>query len=126
MIDRLDYLVLTVQNLEATIVFYTRALGMKEVTLGSGRKALQFGQQKINLHTIKQPFEPKASHPTSGSADLCFITTVSVGKVIEQWKTIGVKVVEGPVTRTGALGPILSVYCRDPDGNLIEIANDVR
>ncbi len=122
-IDRLDHLVLTVRDNGATCAFYSRVLGMRMVTFGDGRKALAFGAQKINLHEQGKEFEPKASSPTPGSADLCFITRTPLPEVIEHLRSHGVAIVEGPVERTGATGAILSVYLRDPDGNLIELSN---
>ncbi|MEC1549872.1 VOC family protein [Bacillus rugosus] len=122
MIKRLDHLVLTVQNLQETINFYTSVLGMEEETFGAGRKALRFGNQKINLHEAGHEFEPKANHPLPGSADLCLITDAPINKVLKHLKKTNVNVEEGPIKRTGALGPILSVYIRDPDQNLIEIS----
>jgi len=121
-IDRLDHLVLTVASIEATTEFYTRVLGMEAVTFAAGRIALAFGAQKINLHEAGNEFEPKARRPTPGSADLCFIADRPVAAVLEHLAAEGVAVEEGPVPRTGATGPIRSVYVRDPDGNLIEIA----
>lgn len=123
-IERLDHLVLTVGDLQTTCAFYERILGMQVVTFGNGRYALQFGQQKINLHQTGKEFEPKAALPTPGSADLCFITSFPLDQIIAHLHTCDVEIVEGPVSRTGAMGPIESVYIRDPDGNLIEIAND--
>ncbi|HEY8417755.1 MAG TPA: VOC family protein [Limnochordales bacterium] len=122
-IDSLDHLVLTVADVEATCRFYNRVLGMEVVTFGQGRKALQFGSQKINLHQQGREFEPKAARPTPGSADLCFLTAVPLSDVVAHLQSAGVAILEGPVQRTGATGPILSVYFRDPDGNLIEVAN---
>nr|MBO2476844.1 VOC family virulence protein [Bacillota bacterium] len=124
-VDSLDHLVLTVADVEATCRFYSRVLGMEVVTFGQGRKALQFGSQKINLHQQGREFEPKAARPTPGSADLCFLTTVPLSDVVAHLQSAGVAIVEGPVQRTGATGPILSVYFRDPDGNLIEVANQL-
>ncbi|WP_336158566.1 VOC family protein [Amycolatopsis sp. VC5-11] len=121
-IDRLDHLVLTVADLGATVDFYTRVLGMTEVTFGAGRKALAFGASKINLHEAGHEFEPRADRPTPGSADLCLITADSLEQVVEDLATHGVPVEEGPVDRTGATGPIRSVYFRDPDRNLIEVS----
>ncbi|GAA1313176.1 ring-cleaving dioxygenase [Planotetraspora silvatica] len=121
-IDRLDHLVLTVADLEATVDFYTRVLGMTPITFGGGRRALVFGHSKINLHQAGQEFEPKATHPIPGSADLCLITTDSLEQVITELTAHGVPIEEGPVPRTGAIGPMDSVYLRDPDGNLIEIS----
>jgi catechol 2,3-dioxygenase-like lactoylglutathione lyase family enzyme len=122
-IDSLDHLVLTVADVEATCGFYRRVLGMEVVTFAGDRKALAFGQQKINLHERGREFEPKAEHPTPGSGDLCFITSVALPEVVAHLAAEGVPVIEGPVRRTGAAGPILSVYFRDPDGNLIEVSN---
>ena len=122
-IDRLDHLVLTVKDIDATCAFYTTALGMQVVTFGEGRKALAFGSQKINLHQEGKEFEPKAERPTPGSADLCFITSVPLPEVMAHLRSLGIQVIEGPVKRTGAVGPIISLYIRDPDGNLIEVSN---
>lgn len=124
-IDRLDHLVLTVRDLDATCAFYEQVLGMHVVTFGEGRKALQFGQQKINLHQVGHEFEPKALHPTPGSGDLCFITALPLAEVIAHVQSCGIVIEEGPVSRTGAVGAIESIYLRDPDNNLIEIANYV-
>jgi len=122
-LDSLDHLVLTVRDLDATCRFYADALGMRVVTFGAGRTALAFGAQKINLHVAGREFEPKAEHPTPGSADLCFLTSVPLEQVIAHLAQRRIPIVEGPVLRTGATGPIRSVYVRDPDRNLIEIAN---
>ena len=122
-IDRLDHLVLTVKSIPATCEFYARVLGMDILTFGDNRKALAFGSQKINLHEFGKEVEPKAHRPTPGSADLCFLTRISIKDVIEHLNRCGVQILEGPVKRTGALGPIESVYFRDPDLNLIEVSN---
>ena len=122
-IERLDHLVLTVTDIGRTCAFYADALGMQVVTFGSDRKALAFGSQKINLHESGREVEPKAKKPTPGSADLCFITATPLDEVIAHLAACGVGIEEGPVPRTGATGPIRSLYIRDPDGNLIEIAN---
>ncbi|MDX1456885.1 MAG: VOC family protein [Marinobacter sp.] len=122
-IEALDHLVLTVRDLEATCAFYQEVLGMQAITFGSGRRALRAGQQKINLHPYRQEFEPKARYPLPGSADLCFITSTPLSRVIQHLSLCGVEVEEGPVPRTGAQGLITSVYFRDPDGNLIEVSN---
>lgn len=122
-IDHLDHLVLTVADLDVTVDFYTRVLGMQAVTFGEGRKALSFGVQKINLHQAGKEFEPKAERPTPGSADLCFIVATPLEEVIAHLETQGVTILEGPVRRTGATQPIRSVYVRDPDFNLIELSN---
>lgn len=122
-IDRLDHFVLTVRDVEATVSFYQRVLGMAPVTFGAGRKALAFGRSKINLHPAEAPLAPHANHPVPGSADLCFVTSESPESVIDHLRKCGIKVEEGPVSRTGALGPVTSVYFRDPDGNLIEVSS---
>jgi len=122
-VDRLDHLVLTVKNISATCDFYSQALGMEVVTFAENRKALAFGLQKINLHEAGHEVEPKAHRPTPGSADLCFITPVPLQEVVDHLGRCGANIIEGPVKRTGAQGPIESVYLRDPDGNLIEISN---
>jgi len=96
---------------------------MKTVTADGGRKALSFGSQKINLHRYGKEFEPKAKKPTPGSADLCFITSTPIPDVISHLASCGVTVIDGPVQRTGARGPMVSVYFRDPDMNLIEVSN---
>jgi catechol 2,3-dioxygenase-like lactoylglutathione lyase family enzyme len=122
-LTRLDHLVLTVADVDASCAFYEAVLGMRVVTFGAGRKALAFGSQKINLHTAGREFEPKADRPTPGSADLCFLTELPLAEVIARLLSHGVRLIEGPVIRTGAVGPLRSVYFRDPDGNLIEVAN---
>jgi catechol 2,3-dioxygenase-like lactoylglutathione lyase family enzyme len=121
-IDRLDHLVLTVRDVEATCAFYSRVLHMEPVTFAGGRRALSFGHQKLNLHPAEAPISPHASHPTPGSADLCFITTTPIAEVVIHLQSLGVSITEGPVCRTGATGPITSVYFRDPDFNLIEVS----
>lgn len=122
-IDRLDHLVLTVQDIQATCEFYSRVLGMQVITFGDHRKALQFGQQKLNLHQAGHEFEPRARRPTTGSADLCFITEMALEQVIEHFQDCGVELESGIVQRTGAMGSIASIYIRDPDGNLLEVSN---
>ncbi|OCJ17413.1 glyoxalase [Rhizobium sp. AC44/96] len=122
-IDRLDHLVLTVADIDATCAFYARVLGMTIETFGEGRKALRFGNQKINLHQAGREFEPKARQPMPGSTDLCFIASTLLEQVVVHLQAEGVVIEEGPVRRTGANGPIRSVYLRDPDGNLIEVSN---
>lgn len=121
-IDRLDHLVLTVADIATTCDFYQRVLGMEVIDFGAGRKALRFGMQKINLHAHGKEFEPKADRPTPGAADLCLITYATMEEILAHLDARGVVVEEGPVQRTGATGPILSVYFRDPDANLIEVA----
>jgi catechol 2,3-dioxygenase-like lactoylglutathione lyase family enzyme len=125
MIDRLDHLVLTTPDLEACVDFYSRVLGMTLETFGAGRKALRFGRQKINLHEAGREFEPKADRPTPGALDLCFVADGPLDAVIARLGTLGVPIVEGPVRRTGATGPIRSIYLRDPDRNLVEICEYV-
>jgi catechol 2,3-dioxygenase-like lactoylglutathione lyase family enzyme len=120
---RLDHLVLTVNDVDASCAFYEAVLGVRVVTFGAGRKTLAFGRQKINLHSAGREFEPKAGRPTPGSADLCFLTELPLEDVVTRLTSQGVCLIEGPVPRTGAVGPLHSVYFRDPDGNLIEVAN---
>lgn len=122
-LKRLDHLVLTVADVEKTVAFYTKVLGMKAVMFHGTRHALVFGGQKINLHEKGHEWEPKAEKPTPGSADLCFVTDDTIENVEKRLKALNVPIETGPVQRTGALGPILSVYIRDPDQNLIEISH---
>ncbi|MEM7508008.1 MAG: VOC family protein [Pseudomonadota bacterium] len=123
-IQSLDHLVLTVASLEATKAFYCGLLGMEAVSFADGtRWALAFGAQKINLHEAGREFEPKAAHPKPGSGDLCFLSNTPVEEIAAHLQAGGVEIEEGPAPRTGATGPIRSIYCRDPDGNLIEISN---
>ncbi len=122
-VEHIDHLVLTVADIEATVAFYRRVLGMRRIDFGEGRVALAFGRQKINLHQAGREFEPKADRPTPGSADLCFIVDTPVDDSIAGLRQAGVELIEGPVARTGATGPIRSLYFRDPDGNLIEVSN---
>jgi catechol 2,3-dioxygenase-like lactoylglutathione lyase family enzyme len=121
-INRIDHLVLTVADLDQTMDFYVRVLGMEPVTFGAGRRALRFGRHKLNLHQAGHELEPKARRPTPGSADLCLVTTTPLDRVMDHLRAHGVPVEEGPVARTGATGPITSVYFRDPDGNLVEVS----
>lgn len=120
MIASLDHLVLTVADLDATIAFYTGALGMGVETFAGGRKAVTFGSQKINLHLAGHEFEPKSRVPTPGSGDLCFLLAISLEEAEARLKAAGVEIIDGPVARIGAAGPLMSLYLRDPDGNLIE------
>lgn len=122
-VNRLDHLVLTVADLEVTVDFYQRVLGMEPITFKGGRRALGFGTSKINLHQVGHEFEPKAQHPGAGTADLCFVVDDPIEQVHAELIAHGVEIEEGPVERTGATGPILSVYLRDPDQNLIELSN---
>ena len=128
-VSSLDHLVLTVADIAATLIFYTDILGMTAQTFspasGSPRHALRFGAQKINLHPALTPFEPKAAHPGPGTADLCFLSETPLADWQDHLAAKGVAILDGPVPRTGATGPIESLYLRDPDGNLIEISNAV-
>jgi catechol 2,3-dioxygenase-like lactoylglutathione lyase family enzyme len=126
---RIDHLVLTVRDIDTTCNFYHTVLGMEVITFGEGRKALHFGpdgaQQKLNLLQAGQEFEPKAQSPTPGAEDLCFITDTPLCELIAHIKGCNVTIIEGTVRRTGANGPIESIYFFDPDGNLIEVANQL-
>lgn len=123
----LDHLVLTVQSIDATIEFYQTVLGMKSETFvgtdGSKRFAVLFGDQKINLHQTGSEFDPKAHAPTPGSADLCFLSSTDLTVWLAHLSFCNVQLEDGPIQRTGAIGPIRSLYIRDPDRNLIEISN---
>lgn len=121
-LERLDHIVLTVADIDRTVDFYTRVLGMRAVTFGDGRRALRFGAQKINLHRAGHEFEPKAARPAAGSADFCMVSATPIDEVVRHLEACGVPVEDGPVPRTGAQGPITSVYFRDPDGNLLEVS----
>ncbi|MCT2406529.1 VOC family protein [Chryseobacterium antibioticum] len=122
-IENLDHIVLTVADIDKTVEFYTTILGFKAISFGENRKALTFGNQKINLHQKGHEFEPKAERQTCGSADLCFIAKTDIHEVLEELKQKNIQIIEGIVERTGALGKIRSVYFRDPDMNLIEVSN---
>ena len=122
-VDRLDHMVLTCSDLEMTASWYQRVLGMEREEFDENRRtALKFGGQKINLHQKGQEARPNARAAAPGTADLCFITAVGTEDVVEHLRDCSVAVELGPVARAGALGPMRSVYCRDPDGNLVEIA----
>lgn len=120
-----DHLVLTVADIEATCRFYCEGLGMERITFGEGRTALRLGPQKLNLHQAGHEFEPRAAHPAPGSADLCLRTKTPLEAVQRGLEQAGIAIEEGPIARTGARTGLLSLYVRDPDGNLIEIANEV-
>jgi len=122
-IDSIDHVVFTVKDIEATCDFYSKVLGMKIVTFGQGRKALAFGSQKINLHQLGRESTLIADKPTSGSADICFITSVPLSEVVTHLSSFGVKLIGGPIERDGARGLMMSVYFRDPDLNLVEVSN---
>ena len=121
-----EYVVLTVRDIPRTVQFYESVLGMVGESFGKGRTALRFGSQKINLHEQGNECEPKAGKPTPGSGDLCFLTDSRLEAVMKHVESKGVEIIEGPVQRTGATGPIVSFYFRDPDQNLIEVANIVK
>ncbi len=122
-VEDLDHLALTVSDIGATCRFYERVLGMTPFVFGDGRTALSFGNRKINLHEVGGAVRPQARNPLPGSADVCFLSRTPIVEVLEHLKASDVSIEEGPVRREGALGPITSVYFRDPDGNLIEVAN---
>lgn len=122
---KIDHIVLTVRNIDNTVEFYTKLLGFKKEIFGEGRYALQFDNGKINLHQYGNEFEPKAHTPMPGSEDLCFITEEPIESFIQAMKDMDVTLLEGPIRRTGSRGPILSVYFRDPDNNLIEVSNSL-
>ena len=122
-LDRIDHIVLTVRDIDQTIQFYCNVLGMTEISFGDNRKALQFGNQKINLHPQPSNITPRAKQPTPGAVDICFITQSSIGSVIEKLQKHAIDIELGPVQRQGAQGNMTSVYVRDPDENLIEIAH---
>ena len=124
-IDRLDHLVLTVASIDATCEFYSKVLGMEVSRFGEGRTALVFGRQKINLHEVGREFVPRAANATAGSGDLCLVSASALEEVIRHLEQCRVDIIEGPVDKTGATGPIRSVYFRDPDGNLIEVSEYV-
>ena len=121
-IDAFDHIVLTVKDIEATCEFYARVLGMDVVTFGNGRKALRFGAQKINLQQVGRESTLVADKPTSGSGDVCFVTSIAIEDVLAHLTTCGVKPIAGPVQRDGARGPMMSIYFRDPDMNLLEVS----
>lgn len=122
-LERIDHIVLTVKDLQTTCAFYTRVLGMRETSFEQNRKALVFGQTKINLHEAGNEFDPKAQCPTPGSADICLVTRDPIARVVAHVRANDVEIIDGPVRRTGAAGAMESVYFRDPDGNLIEVSH---
>ncbi|MGZ9033258.1 MAG: VOC family protein [Rhodospirillales bacterium] len=126
MIDRLDHLVLTVTDIGRTLDFYVRGLGMVEEVFGAGRRALRFGRQKINLHPAnEEAILPRAARPGPGTADICLIAALPLAEVEKHLREEGFAIEGGPVSRTGATGPIRSIYLRDPDGNLVEVSEYV-
>jgi catechol 2,3-dioxygenase-like lactoylglutathione lyase family enzyme len=122
-IDGVDHLVLTVASIERTVAFYSDVLGMHAEQFGDGRWALHFGTHKFNLHEAGHEFEPKALRPTPGSIDICLVAATPLHEVADTLRARGVPIVEGPVDRTGARGPMRSVYVRDPDDNLVELCH---
>ena len=124
-IQRIDHVVLTVADVDRTLAFYARVLGMTPVSFGEGRRALAFGDQKLNLHQAGREFEPKALRPTPGAIDLCLVTDVPLDQVAARLRSESVAIEHGPVDKVGARGPLRSLYFRDPDGNLIEVSNEV-
>jgi catechol 2,3-dioxygenase-like lactoylglutathione lyase family enzyme len=117
----LDHLVLTVADIESSVAFYAD-LGLSKSVSSQGRVALHYGTQKINLHLAGAEFSPCALHPKPGSADLCFIVDQPIGEIVAELESRSIPIIAGPVERTGARGRMESVYIRDPDGNLLEIA----
>ena len=130
MLTSIDHIVLTASDLDKTISFYCDVLGMTLENFtpfdgGEERKSLKFGDQKINLHHAKLPYKPHANNPVSGAVDICFLSSTT----LEEWQKIfskkGVVIEDGSIQKTGATGPIMSLYVRDPDQNLIEISNKI-
>ncbi len=120
---RIDHLVLTVTDIDRTVAFYRKVLGMDKEVFAAGRVALRFGDQKINLHESGSAPEPRAARPLPGSADFCLLTDIPLEEAMTHVRRCGVQILLGPVRRTGAEGGLLSFYFRDPDGNLIEVSN---
>jgi catechol 2,3-dioxygenase-like lactoylglutathione lyase family enzyme len=125
-VQRIDHIVLTVADIERTLEFYERVLGMTAVSFGEGRRALAFGDQKLNLHQAGREFEPKALRPTPGAIDMCLVTDVPLDQVAAHLRSQSVTIEHGPVDKVGARGPLRSLYFRDPDGNLIEVSNEIQ
>ena len=121
-IDRFDHMVFTVRDVERTCAFYRRVLGMEVISFGAGRRALRFGNQKINLHLAGEELAPRADVPAPGSGDVCLIAKTDLDEAMAHVRGCGVDIIEGPCEKSGAAGPILSLYFRDPDGNLIEVS----
>ncbi|WP_458316285.1 VOC family protein [Mycolicibacterium brisbanense] len=122
-VNRIDHVVLNCRDVEATVDFYERVLGMRKEVFGAGRVALVFGNQKINVRPTGSPNWVTGVVDAPGSLDLCFIADVDASAVGAHLLACGVEIIEGPVTKTGAMGPMTSHYCRDPDGNLVEVAS---
>ena len=123
-VNKIDHVVLTVQDIDETLAFYQKVLGMERVVCGEGRVALKFGNHKLNLHESGNEYEPKAMQPVPGSVDLCLITPTPLNEAIQHIESCGVVIIHGPVNRTGACGSLMSIYFRDPSGDLIEVANE--
>ncbi len=119
MIEGIDHIVLTVADIEQSVAFYRNALGVEDEVFGDGRRALKIGSQKINLHTLGMETRNRA---TIGSGDMCLLTIESLETIVSRLETCSVKLIEGPVARTGAQGPMMSIYFNDPDGNLVEVS----
>ena len=120
---RIDHFVLKVNDIGASCDFYARVLGMEVITFGENRTALRFGQHKINLHPKDRGPGLVAAAPSIGGGDFCLIAETPIEDVVRHLEAEGVEIIMGPDTRAGALGPITSVYFRDPDGNLVEVSN---
>ncbi len=125
-LQRIDHLVLTVHDIEASCAFYSQVLDMEVVEFANRRKALAFGSQKINLQELGKTFEPKATAAAPGTMDICLLTNETVDGITSRLQQHDIPIIEGPVQRTGACGPVMSVYFRDPDGNLLELACPLR
>jgi catechol 2,3-dioxygenase-like lactoylglutathione lyase family enzyme len=122
-VTAIDHFVLTVQDIDATCEFYARVVGADRIDFGAGRVALQIGRQKINLHQKGTEFAPHAAAPVPGSADFCLVAAGPITPIVDHVRRSGVEIILGPTPRTGAMGPITSIYFRDPDGNLVEIGS---
>ncbi len=119
----LDHMVVTVSDMDRACDFYARVLGAEIVTFGAGRKAVRIGRQKLNPHDAATAGDPVARSPAVGGADLCILTETPIDEVVRHLESLSVEIIAGPVERSGAVAPLMSVYIRDPDGSLIEIAN---
>ena len=130
MLLNIDHVVITVSDIDKTIDFYSNILGMELQEFSSStdnvkRKSLKFGKQKINLHEASKPFKPHANNPIPGAIDICFLSEINIDDWIKIFNKFNIKIEDGPVKKTGANGPISSIYVRDPDKNLIEISNKI-
>ena len=120
-VEQIDHFVITVSNTDRTITFYERVLGMSAISFGDNRKALRFGTQKINIHQVAQEVQPNALNAATGTADLCFISKLSIKEIQNHLQSEQIDIEYGPIEQSGAVGIMDSVYFRDPDGNLIEV-----